>query len=273
MNTPEEPQFWSQNDIPQDIPPQARNLVEGVLESLKNGMLNNETFQGQNWTVNTSPFTVEKDMTFTWGGQSATRPSHWARWEYTPEEWTRFDQLDWGGAKRRLLLFIVCAALPFLLILSFFLIIFFSVATTEPDALFPLLFVPGVLLFVLVIIGTAILGRGFREARRRHMARLSGSRRVTIGNVSLFDQAIWQADLYVPLQELLLDLVSVKMTENPPQLVFRRKHVGLRQASWRDTIHLLIPHGHEDEARQLVERFRTETIGARRKGFTPKEPQ
>lgn len=272
MNTPEEPQFWSQNDIPQDIPPQARNLVEGVLESLKNGTLN-EALQGQKWTVNTSPFTVESHMTFTQSEQFPTRPNYWAHWEYTPEEWTRFDQLDWGSAKRRVLLFIVCAGLPFLLILSFFLIIFFSVATTEPDALFPLLIIPGVLLFVLVIIGLTIPGRDFREARQRHSARLKGSRRVTIGNVSLLDQASWQAGLYVPLQELLLDLVSVKMTENPPQLVFRRKHVGLRQASWRDTIHLLIPHGHEDEARQLVERFRTETIGARRKGFTPKEPQ
>ncbi len=129
------------------------------------------------------------------------------------------------------------------------------------------------LLFALVIIGFTTRGADFREARQRHIARLKGPRRVTIGNVSLLDQAIWQADLYVPLQEIFRHLLKVKMVENPPQLVLHRKRTRLRQSGWRDTIHLLIPHGHEEEARQLVERFRIETIEARRKGFIPKEPQ
>jgi hypothetical protein len=38
-NIREESQAWSQNDFPEDIPPQTRNFVEGIVDAMKNGTL------------------------------------------------------------------------------------------------------------------------------------------------------------------------------------------------------------------------------------------
>jgi len=68
--------------------------------------------------------------------------------------------------------------------------------------------------------------------------------------------------------------MSVKMNPNPPQLRFRRRHnENYQRFSWFDTIHVLVPPGHEEEAHHLLERFHRETIGAKTRISTPAEPR
>ncbi len=195
------------------------------------------------------------------------RADYWAKWKYTAEEWQLLDRLDWGGTQRTLLLW--GGAILLINVLSFgFFILFFDMATH-----LPILSIPGTLLFFSVGIFAANGIRTLGEARRRHNARLNGPKRITIGNRNFSDQSIWQGGLHIPLQAVFLNLVSVKMTLYPPQLRLRRKHGGLNQYPWFDTIHVLVPRGHEDEARHMLERFHRETIGAKKRISTPPEPR
>jgi hypothetical protein len=201
------------------------------------------------------------------GSQSATRRGdYWARWQYTAEEWQLLDRLDWNAAKRSSLLWgsgiLLINALDFV----------FFILSSDATTLLQMLFFPGLLLIVSAGIFAAYSGRPLREAYRRHSARLNGPKRVTIGKVVFCDQAIWQGGLYIPLQASFLNLVKVKMTLDPPQLWLRRRHSGIQQFSWFDTIHLLVPQGHEEEARHLLERFHKETIGAKKRIPAPAEP-
>ncbi|MEO6888582.1 MAG: hypothetical protein ABI456_05380 [Ktedonobacteraceae bacterium] len=197
----------------------------------------------------------------------ARRADYWARWEYTAEEWHLYDRLDWGAAKRTFLLW--SSAILLINVLFFVYCILFLGMTTQLQ----ILFFPGMLLLVSVGIFASSGGRALREARRRHSARLNGPKRITIGNRNYSDQAIWQGGLYIPLQALFLTLVSVKMKPNPPQLWLRRKHHENSQFFWFDTIHVLVPPGHEEEAHHLLERFHRETIGAKTRISTPAEPR
>jgi hypothetical protein len=79
---------------------------------------------------------------------------------------------------------------------------------------------------------------------------------------------------HIPLQELFIKLLKVKLSSRPPLVLSLHRRHSIRSGSgtWRDTIYLLVPRGHEEEAGQLVERLRTETIGASKKKNVPAEP-
>src|SRR5690242_15658646 len=115
----------------------------------------------------------------------------------------------------------------------------------------------------------------FREARQRHLARQRGPHRVTIGSPHLFDQDMWVAGEHLPLQELFIELLKVKISSRPPLVLSLHRRLKIKSGSgtWRDVIYLPVPRGHEDEARQLVERFRIETIGASKRTNIPAEPE
>jgi steroid delta-isomerase-like uncharacterized protein len=197
--------------------------------------------------------------------QPAKVSEYWARWEYSPEEWERFDQLDWGRATTALL---VSAIGSVALTMGF--VAFLTISTS--DNFVPVLLIP-MMLLMSFLLTYFLAGRRWMEARKRHQARKTGSRRVTIGVPSSFhDQGLWLAGTYIPLQETFLELKSVHITENPPLLHLRRKHVEIRQSSWHDTVPILIPRGHEAEAAYLVERFRAETIAPLKKDTSPSEP-
>lgn len=146
--------------------------------------------------------------------------------------------------------------------------------TTPPDYSILAGIVP-MMLLAAFLITYALAGRTGMEARKRHLARKTGSRKVTVGSPSswsLPEQGLWLAGTFIPLQTTFLLLKEVRMTEQPPLLHLRRRHVELKQSNWDDTVRILVPRGHEAEARQLVARFRAETIAPHTKDTSPREP-
>lgn len=199
----------------------------------------------------------------TYEASSSTGTSeYWARWEYTPEEWKRFDQVDYGRATNVLL--VVAVGVP-LICMAFVAFVFMGVNSnplqTSPDYSVLVIMVPMMLLMAFLLT-FFLAGRRWWEARKRHLARKGEPRRVTIGvPSSLFHhQGLWIAGNFVPVQETFLELTSVRLTQNPSVLHLRRKHIHLRQSNWHDTLHILVPQGREAEAAHLVKHFQAETI-------------
>lgn len=206
--------------------------------------------------------------------QPAPMPEYWARWKYSPEEWKRFDQLDWGRACALLLAVAVGSVAVGMGFVAFVFTNLYAdpLQTTSPNYVTLAILAP-MMLLIAFLLTYFLAGRHWLEARKRHQARKSPSRRVTIGKLSsLKDQGLWLAGTFIPLQEMFLELKSISMTQNPPLLHLRRKHLYLRQSSWYDTMPVLVPRGHEAEAAHLVERFRAETIASLKKPASPREP-
>ncbi len=269
METPEEPQQafefqTSFRDIPYDrLPPYLQKAVDDALASL-----------GENTPFGEAQmFTSVNRIISDYGSPSRPQPQFWAKWDYSEEEWRLFDQLDWGRARNRLITTAVLVALVCFLFFSLIFLGFVSAPDSASSVPFLAIIFSLTLLGLTFLLTFAITGRPFWEARKRHQARRTGPHRLTIGSLSTFnDQGLWEAGTFFPLQETFLSLRSVKMTEHPPVLHLRRKHVEIRQSSWHDTLRVFVPRGHEAEARQLVERFKAETIGSRKRSYTPAEP-
>lgn len=124
----------------------------------------------------------------------------WVRWEYSPEEWKRLDQIDWRP-RRRACFWVLMGLLPFGLGL-------FLVAVSGSA-------VAGVLagaMAALPILFLFWLSHG-TEAARRHTARQQSAQphRVTISK-----QGMWEAGAHFPLD----NLAAVKMTARPAVLHF-----------------------------------------------------
>lgn len=201
-------------------------------------------------------------------GLSTKSTEYWVRWDYTLEEWKQFDKYDWGRAITNLLIGIVVTILLCLVAAIF---IPTSSSSPTPNPLPDRIGIFCVLLIPISLVAYVLVGRQFGEARKRHIARKSDSRRVTIGNLNLGDQSLWIGGTFEPLQSLFLKLHKVKMTENPPLLHLQRKHMGLRESSWYDTICILVPQARQAEAAELVKRFQTQTM-ASSKRKPPREP-
>jgi hypothetical protein len=274
MHTPEEPeqqfeyQIHAQGPAYDQLPPHVKKAVNAAFAALDSSEFSTEDIQ---------VFALRNTISFNQTVPSTPHPQYWARWDYTADEWKQFDKLDWGRAINMLLITAViivplCTIFP-----AFILMQVLSTPDTAYSA-FDIVMLVLLMVFVAFLLPASLLtyfiaGRPLEEARKRHRARKSGPRRVTIGTLSsLNSQGLWQAGTYEPIQEMFLNLTKVKMTENPPLLHFQRKHLEIRQSSWHETMRVLVPHGHEAEARQLVERFRAETIASNKKDYTPPEP-
>lgn len=181
----------------------------------------------------------------------------WAHWEYSPEEWALFDRVDWQAVRLRYwlpnLALLVCV-----LILG---VVFFP---QDISIVF--------LILGLTIVGVVFLIRAYayHEAKIRHQARQN---RTQPQKVTLSGQAVWEAGTYFPF----LALQSVRMTSQPAVLHFRRRRRVFSNdgngTNNYDTLRVLVPHGHEEEAMRLVERFRARIIELNKPGtYTPPEP-
>ncbi len=202
---------------------------------------------------------------------SSSQPRYWARWDYTAEEWRRFDRFDFTRATLHMLMFAALSLLIYVLAVAFFLLVAMSAA--DDGAAFLLIFFPLMLLLLFLPLLFHIT-RHYVPRVRRHRARMRQDiRRVTIGAISLGDQALWEAGQYIPLQGLFFALKRVQFKDQPvPRLHFRRRHLEIRQSSWSDTIEIPVPAGYENEARTLVQRFEQETMHAQQ-FQAPPEPQ
>lgn len=214
---------------------------------------------------------------------AAARHDYWARWEYSPEDWERFDQLDWGSAQRTLwsqiavLLLIAVVVVGALLLLFNSMMQGLSPQETSQSAGGAAFFIGLALFLIAVLGGSYVFQSGWlplQEARKRHQARQSGPHRITIGKASIFSQSLWLAGQHFPLQDVSITLTDVKLTFEPLALHLQRKHgwISSRSSRWYDTIRILLPSGHEQEASRLLARFQQETILSLKQKSAPAEP-
>lgn len=207
--------------------------------------------------------------------------SPWARWEYTSEEWHLFEQRDWQGTVR-MFMRSLWELVRFYLILAVFgiclLLIFMITGLIPPVS--PLLFgveALGLAVVMVLVIPLFAMTDVFQlfNAWKRHLARQKEARYVIIGSLtSSGKQAIWIGEQYVPLQNSFLHLGQAILYEDmgteangqryQPELNLSRRLGPLNLASLSG-ICVLVPHRHEEEARQLAERLNRETISAKTK--------
>jgi len=190
----------------------------------------------------------------------------WVHWEYSPEEWALFEKIDWKPASRK---FWLVVGLCFLFLLGVVALVTFPVYLVSAlDIVFVDIvsaFVSPVLIMALIVYSTRYGG-----ARKRHKARQQNP----FHTVTIAVQGVWEAGTYFPFDELN----EVKMTPEPPALHFRRERRYSREKKTLrgDWLYVLVPGGHEEEAAQLVQRFNTEVIEARRRAWqrvlNPREP-
>lgn len=205
----------------------------------------------------------------------------WVRWEYTPEEWHLFDQRDWHETMRMFKRSMqdVVRFYVVLAVFGVFLFFIFMMTGRIPSAS-PLLFgvealgLAAVMALVIPIFAMTDLFQ-LLNAWKRHLARGKETRCVVIGNLtSSGKQTIWIGEQSVPLQNAFLRLSQAILYEDihaeangqsyQPELTLSRR-LGPLNLSSIDDICVLVPRGHEKEARQLAERLNNETITTKRK--------
>ena len=194
----------------------------------------------------------------------------WVHWEYTPDEWARLDQMDLGPIRQRYWLTLALGmVIPVLLLV---LAPFFW----GGESLFWV--APLVLVLVLVLFFVVLPSNDYRQAMKRHQARQDP---VHPHRVTLSSQGIWGLGPFFPFtgtgvqeHEISVQLNKVWLTAQPTTLHFQVEHLKLKanpsggavnveKIPVPETIHLLVPAGHDSEAEQVAQRFRTEVIEAR----------
>jgi hypothetical protein len=192
----------------------------------------------------------------------------WMRWEYSPEEWALFERVDWRPANLR---FWLLASLSLLFLPDIGMLIWSSSSGT-----YPLLFLSIVLLLAWtpILILFAISIDTYADARKRHRIR---QQEKPAQNVTFDHKGLWEAGAYIPINDLLFSLERVSMTSEPPTIHFSRTcYAGRRTTPHSYPLHIPVPGGHEQEAANLVERFRIEVIQAREQAWqrleNPPEP-
>ncbi len=189
----------------------------------------------------------------------------WAQWGYSPEEWARFDAIDWRPRLRWLF------SLLFGLIFAVGPVV--SLVVTGINVL-ALVIVVGIVALVAPL--AYWVSSLFGDSRRRHQIRKKPDqpRRVTLSG-----KGVWVAGVFFTFDN---GLKKVKLTARPPVLSLRSL-VVLRNPDNNmayegpSLIRLLVPRGHEDEAASLMQRYQTEVIDARkqerRRLYNPPEPR
>jgi hypothetical protein len=264
--------MYPSDDPLNNLSPEQRLRAEAALRAFGAG-----AFQGMTPAF-MSPFT---DAPL----QQAQSNQAWAHWEYSTEEWALFDKVDWRP-RRRTFWLLVMGSIVFLLAT---LLSVLTQSTISPEQTTTFIFA------TVLTIPLSMFGLGFGifsvvylapylEARKRHKARQNQvqPRRVTISR-----KGMWEAGTYFPLDDddFRVYLKAVKMTSEPLVLHFRcalgRSSITTSSdgtsapaSPQSTTLRVLVPRGHEAEAAQLLQRFRTEVTGEPKKGspVTPPEP-
>jgi uncharacterized integral membrane protein len=258
--------MYSSNDPLNNLSPEQRQRVEDALRALGGGAL-----QGM------APVFVTQltDAPL----QQAQSNQAWAHWEYGAHEWALFDKVDWRS-RRRTFWLLVGGSIVFILATILSVLATLNTSPEQVTFIFATLLVIVFSMFGLgFFIFTVVYLAPYREARKRHKARQNQAQpnRVTISQ-----KGVWEAGTYFPLNDdgLTVYLKEVKMTSGPLVLHFRIA-LGRRSITsspdgtysptspQTTTLRVLVPRGHETEAAQLMQRFRTEVTGEQRKGYNP----
>ncbi len=244
--------MYPSNDPLKNVSPEQRARVEAVLQGLGVNAFNvvNPTFGG--------------------GFSDQQNYRAWAQWEYSAEEWALFEKVDWGLRGVAFWTFVLLAIVSFLAMWPLLL-------------LAPVLFVLTLLLFMVCMFITMVYTSPmYGDARKRHKARRNkGQPR----RVSISATGVWEAGTYFPFNDegFRVFLQSVKITSDPSILHFSYalgRGSMLRSSNgttnWArpqtTTLRVLVPRGHEAEAEQLMQRFRTQVIGVPTQVSSPPEP-
>lgn len=184
----------------------------------------------------------------------------WVHWEYSTDEWALFDKIDWGFRRLALwvgaggtLVFFIAMILPWFI---------FNLDTATGPVL--VVFLSTLLLWITFLFLLMLSIHSYFDARTRHKARQKQPQTVTFSK-----QGVWEAGTYFPINERYgVDLITVRLTSQPPVLHFRvvKHYTDAESMPQTRTVrfHVLVPGGHEGEARLLLERFQTEVIAVRK---------
>lgn len=185
----------------------------------------------------------------------------WVHWDYSPEEWALFDRMDWRMG--RLVATWLLISLPIALVAALFFFFLGGPSVVGPTFALTLLAVFGVCW--LVSVSNSSWGRVRHQARRK---------RGQPHRVTLSKDGVWLAGTHFPLNgeittrveevtfiSVRVFLEEVTMTSEPTVLHFRRAMaVTSSRGAAPETLHLLVPRGHEEEAARLMQRYHLEVI-------------
>jgi hypothetical protein len=246
------------NDPLSNLPPETQQRVQDALQSFAHG-----GFQGM-----TPAFVTQ----FTNAPQQQTHtPQAWAHWEYGADEWALFDKIDWEATRRKSQLTTSIGSVMFLLVIGVLLFVVLTLIQPFNPATLVLVIVPAILLLTALIFLIGPASYSTSEAKKRYEARqnLTEPHKVTFS-----EKGVWEAGTYFGLNELFLKLKSVKLTAQPATLHFTitTSSLGRNSSGHVDTIHVLVPRYHEEEAAQLAQRYYSEVIDTSKKPYNPREP-
>ena len=194
----------------------------------------------------------------------------WAQWEYEPDEWGVFDQVDWVSVRNKSRLILILSPIIFLVITMVLWVLL------APSAKMAAFFLAFILLTPLILVMFAAVGT-LRKAKKRYQARHNPAepqRRVTFTSY-----AIWLSGTSFPFIAGSWHLESVHATANPTMLHFTLRlsplpGEGGGYSDWPKTqrFHIPVPRSHEAEAEQLRQRYYAEVIKEKKKPANLPEP-
>lgn len=183
--------------------------------------------------------------------------TYWADWQYTEEEWQRFDQLEWRHTWRLVgqqLGLWIAMDLGICILEGFF---GFS-KNPSPESIATGWWVLAYLFSFILLIGLWRARKVYRFGQVLHMARRQSPRRIRISPATVMIGEI-EVDL---LDSHLLELRSVTLLAiQPAVLQFITLFAKRTRFARQYEIWVPVPAGHETEAAALAERFRREVIG------------
>ena len=168
--------------------------------------------------------------------------NHWARWQYSQDEWQSFTEREWARTKRK----VKTAPLQTLaggLVIGLLLAWSAKDVTLGQGLIFG--FVLGIPIGILIAVTTYLTGKS------TYKKRLSAAGEVYIG-----PKGVYQDGSYSTWDQFGMKLNEVKLEPGDPSVVhFEIKgHRGAIQE-----VRVAVPRGREQEATELVQRFSTRT--------------
>ena len=249
-----------ENNPLDNLPLETRQRVENALQALGGGTLQNVfVSQFTNAQVTNTP------------EQYVKHDQAWAHWEYGPVEWALFDKVDWEAIRNKARLTAIIGIVAFLMIIGALLSVVLLLLQPFNPATLVIVLIPAILLLTVLIFLISSASYSTGKAKKRHEARQS---QTEPHKVTFSEKGIWEAGTYFGINEIFLNLRSVKMTTQPAVLHFRitTASLGRNNTGHEDMIHVLVPWGHEAEAEQLRKRYYAEVIDAKKKPYNPREP-
>ncbi len=206
-------------------------------------------------------FSCAKNAVFPFTRSSPMREV-WIEWEYTAEEWKAADRLDWQRARCMFLLTIVvvCTYLG----IGVYQLLSSELVEARRDT--PVVIVlSGILSWLLLLLPALVfpwlyVWRPYREAWKRHMARQSRPRTVTLGTALGYNLFLKMADTSLPLHDDKVYLIGVKCSARSLVVLRLRRFHPCGRSSWWDTVYLLVPSYAVEQVVPLVERLRNDIM-------------